>query len=66
LENKELLTEELHWNPSRDRIYNDTSVRVLIKTPEQILDGRGLETNQAFTKYKILKPIGNFTVHETL
>jgi len=64
LENKELLTEELHWNPTHDRIYNDTTVQVQIKTPEQTLYGKGMETNQEFTKYKILKPVGKFTVNE--
>ena len=64
LENKKMNTEELHWNPRIDKIYADTNVFVRIETPEEILTGKGLITNQQFTKYKILKPKGIFTVDE--
>ena len=65
LENKKLNTEELHWNPQQDKIYADTNVSVRIQTPTEILIGKGLVTNQNFTKYKILHPIGSFTVNDT-
>ena len=64
-EHKKMKSEELNWNPHLDKIYADTSVQVQIETPEEVLWGKGLVTNQQFTKYKILNPKGMFTVHET-
>jgi LPS export ABC transporter protein LptC len=64
-EHKKMNTEELHWNPHLDKIYTDDSVFARIETPEEILTGRGLVTNQQFTKYKFKDPAGVFTVHET-
>jgi len=65
LESKKMNTEELHWNPHLDKIYTDTNVFARIETPDEILTGRGLVTNQQFTKYKFKDPEGVFTVHET-
>jgi LPS export ABC transporter protein LptC len=57
LEKQEKLeTEELYWDKNKDRIYTDKFVK--ITTPERVLMGKGLETNQSFWPYKILNPTG--------
>lgn len=65
LEAKKLNTEQLHWNPSVDKIYADSNIFVRIETPTEILTGKGMVTNQNFTKYKFKGPVGSFTVQET-
>jgi LPS export ABC transporter protein LptC len=61
-EQKKLNTEELHWNPQTKKIFTDKFVR--IETPEQLLTGTGLESNEDFRNYKILKVSGIFPVNE--
>ncbi|MBW8048860.1 MAG: LPS export ABC transporter periplasmic protein LptC [Cytophagales bacterium] len=62
LENEQLNCEELNWNPTEQRIFTDKFVR--IETPKEILMGEGLDANEDFSKYKILKPTGVFTISE--
>lgn len=57
-EHKKLNTEELHWNPGAKKIYTDKFVK--IETPEELLTGTGLESNEDFSSYKILKVAGIF------
>ncbi len=52
----ELHTEELVWNQKAQKIYTDKFVRIV--TPTQILYGNGLEANEDFSWYRILKPKG--------
>ncbi|NMM46877.1 LPS export ABC transporter periplasmic protein LptC [Marinigracilibium pacificum] len=61
-ENETLRTEELNWLPGSDSIY--THRAVVIRTPTEVLHGEGLSSNQSFTKYRILRPIGEFEVNE--
>ncbi len=56
LEHNKLNTEELNWSPGRRKIYTDKFV--IIKTPQQTLQGHDLEANQEFTWYKLNKPSG--------
>lgn len=53
-ENKNLKTEELTWHPSKKQITSDKFVT--ITTPDEILTGDGLISNEDFSNYKILKP----------
>lgn len=62
LENEQLNCEELNWNPEKEIIFTDKFVR--IETSKEILMGEGLEAAQDFSKYKILKPTGVFTISE--
>lgn len=55
-EGKTLNTEELHWNPATKKIYTDKFVQ--IKSPDQLLTGTGLEANEDFSSYRILKVSG--------
>ena len=58
IENKKLETEELHWDPVNHKIYTDKFVK--IQTPEELLTGTGLVSNEDFSSYRILKVAGIF------
>jgi LPS export ABC transporter protein LptC len=62
IKNETLNTEELHWDKRKQQIHTDKFVK--IRTAEEILTGTGLEANQDFSRYKILKPSGIFSVKE--
>lgn len=52
----ELHTEELVWSQNAKKIYTDKFVRII--TPTQIMYGNGLEANEDFSWYRIVKPKG--------
>lgn len=58
VEKKKLETEVLHWDPLNHKIFTDKFVK--IQTPEELLTGTGLESNEDFSSYKILKVSGIF------
>ena len=58
----ELNTEELFWNPSTEEFYTDRFVT--IQTEDEIHTGEGLQADQDFTSYKILKPQGTILIEE--
>lgn len=60
-----LETEELTWDEAQQKILIDPSVNVRITTADDTLLGKGLVSNQDFTKYKILKPKGNYTFSDS-
>ncbi len=63
LQKKEKLeTEELFWDKNRGKIYTDKFVR--ITTADEILTGEGLQANQGFTNWRILKPLGSFSLEK--
>lgn len=55
-------TELLYWDMKKELIYSDKFVR--ITTAEEILFGEGFESNQDFSKWKILKPTGTINVKD--
>lgn len=57
-----LYTEKLIWVEKEDRIYTDTYVRIV--RPDEIIFGDGLESNQQFTRYKILNIKGTIALNE--
>lgn len=57
-----LNTEHLIWEEGKDRIYTKEFVK--ITQGRDVIYGDGLESNQDFTKYKILKPKGVFTLND--
>lgn len=59
---EKLETEELFWDKNKDRIFTDKFVKVT--TPERLLTGTGLETNQNFFPYTVLKVTGRFDLKE--
>ncbi|MEQ1734056.1 MAG: LPS export ABC transporter periplasmic protein LptC [Bacteroidia bacterium] len=52
----QLNTEHIIWDEQQDRITSDAFVK--IRTKDQIIFGHGLESNQSFSKYHILRPTG--------
>jgi LPS export ABC transporter protein LptC len=57
-----LNTEHLIWNQNTETIQTDKFVK--ITTADEILMGEGLEADQQFTRYKILKPTGIINIRE--
>lgn len=53
---EQLNTEHLKYLPKEDKIISDQFVK--ITTKEQVIMGEGLESNQDFTDYRILKVKG--------
>ena len=60
VKNEKLETEVLFWDQKKERIYTDKFVT--ITTAKQIITGTGLNANQNFTKWTLLKPSGNFII----
>jgi len=60
LENKQLNTEHLTWDEVRHRIWSDVPVK--ITSPDQVLNGVSLESNDAFTRYSIQQATGLMNV----
>lgn len=59
---KKMNTEKLHWNPAKKKVYTDKFVR--IETLTEVLTGNGLDANQDFSYYKIIKPTGIFSLNQ--
>lgn len=62
LKGERFSTELLYWNQREQRIYSDRFIR--IEQPDRIITGRGFESNQHMTVYKIHKPEGVFYIDE--
>ena len=60
LQNKSLFTEELHWDPSTEKIFTDRNV-IIIQDGEKIT-GTGMEASQDFETYEIKNPKGSFAI----
>lgn len=56
IKKESLKTEKLHWSKTEGRVFNNEFVE--IKTPTQILKGKGLTAKQDFSTYTILEPEG--------
>lgn len=59
---EKLNTEHLVWDKETGKITSDVFVK--ITTPNQVLMGEGLISNQSFTNYRILKPRGVINIDE--
>lgn len=55
-------TEELIWTPSDKTIHTDRFVTIV--TEEEIIKGEGLVAAQDFSSYRILNPIGSFSIED--
>jgi LPS export ABC transporter protein LptC len=53
---EKLETERLVWDEANKRIYTDAPIK--ITTASQIISGKGLNSNQDFTKYEIKEVTG--------
>ena len=59
-----LATEELFYDKLKHKIYTDTAMFVRVQTPLEVLTGYGLEANESFSRYKIRRPTGTFTLDQ--
>ncbi len=55
-------THQLFWDMKTASIYSDKFVR--ITTADEVLYGKGFESNQEFTKWKILQPTGPIKIKD--
>lgn len=60
---EQLNTEELIWDEKAQKFRSDKFVK--ITTPTQVIFGKGLESNQNFSEYKILNVQGMIGVSKT-
>ena len=51
-------SQRIFFDDRLKRIYSDTFIH--IKTPSQVLEGIGFESNQNMTRYRVLRPTGMF------
>ena len=58
-------TEELFFDRNKRQIYTDSAMFVRVETPTETLTGYGLTANQDFSRYRILKPVGIFTIDQS-
>ncbi|NQZ76008.1 MAG: LPS export ABC transporter periplasmic protein LptC [Ekhidna sp.] len=58
----QLNTEELFWDQKDEKFY--TEKFVTIESDDEVHTGEGMESNQDFTEYRILKPSGTFTLED--
>ncbi|KAA9332933.1 LPS export ABC transporter periplasmic protein LptC [Hymenobacter busanensis] len=61
-----LETEELFYDRAKAKIYTQPQESVRVQTPTELLTGLGLEANEDFSRYRIFKPTGVFTVDQPL
>ncbi len=59
-----LQTEELFYDKMKRKIYTEPTMKVRVQTPTEVLTGEGLEANEDFSRYRIFKPIGTFTLDQ--
>ena len=61
---EELKSEELFWDQTSKKIYTNKFVRIVRNG--ETLRGDGFESNESFTKYRILRPAGPVSVQDNL
>lgn len=59
---EKLETERLVWDEKTKRIYTDAFVK--ITTASQVIRGKGMESNQDFTKYRIKQVTGTIQLND--
>jgi len=59
-DNKQLNTEYLIWDENKRIIWSNVKVKII--TPDKVLYGDGMESNESFTRYTIKNPTGQMTV----
>jgi LPS export ABC transporter protein LptC len=57
-----LYSDQLNWDQNKREIFTDKNIKIV--TPRELLYGVGLVSNDEFSKYKITKPTGVFSVEE--
>ncbi len=57
-----LYSDQLNWDQNKREIFTVKNIKIV--TPKELLYGVGLVSNDEFSKYKITKPTGVFSVEE--
>jgi LPS export ABC transporter protein LptC len=60
--NEQLNTEHLIWDQNKRRIWSD--VKVMITTPDKVLYGDRMESNEGFSEYSIVNVSGQMMVQK--
>ncbi|MBR9861640.1 LPS export ABC transporter periplasmic protein LptC [bacterium] len=60
---EEIKSDELHWDKKERKIYSDKDVRIRERN-EKILYGKGFESNETFTKYRIKQLTGTVLINQ--
>jgi len=60
----ELNTEELFWDPMKEKIY--TEKFVTIKSEDDVHTGVGMTASQDFSMYEITQPTGTITIEDPI
>lgn len=55
-------TDQLNWDQNKREIFTEDSIKIV--TPNELLYGIGMVSNDEFSKYKITKPTGVFAIEE--
>ena len=55
-------SQRIFFDDRQRRIYSDVFIH--IKTPTQILEGIGFESNDNLTRYRVIRPTGMFPTHQ--
>ncbi|GAA4019229.1 hypothetical protein GCM10022408_36590 [Hymenobacter fastidiosus] len=58
-------TEELFYDKAKAHIYTRPEMAVRVETLTEVLTGKGLTANQDFSRYRIRKPEGVFTLDQS-
>ncbi len=62
LKSEQLNTEQLIWDQNTRKVFSDVFVK--ITTPDRILYGDGMQSDEAFNHWRIRKPRGEMYVNE--
>lgn len=62
LKGEQLNTEHLVWNQNTKKVFSDVFVK--ITTPDKILYGDGMQSDETFNHWRIKKPRGEMYVNE--
>lgn len=62
LKKEQLNTEHLVWNQVTKKVFSDVFVK--ITTPDKILYGEGMESDETFNRWSIRKPRGEMYINE--
>jgi LPS export ABC transporter protein LptC len=59
--NQRLYTTQLDWDQPKREIRTDKPIKII--TPNEMLEGVGLVSDESFSRYRILRPSGTFSLN---
>ncbi|WP_448520121.1 LPS export ABC transporter periplasmic protein LptC [Rhodoflexus sp.] len=58
---QQLYTTQLDWDQPKREIRTDKPIKIV--TPDEMLEGTGLISDESFSRYRILRPLGTFSIN---